>query len=252
MDELALLLELHLDGERQGPGGDDETRLAITLAGLAERKGLAVADIGCGTGAPTLVLAREIDASITAVDFLPPFLERLQARAREAGLADRIETREASMDALPFEPASLDVIWSEGAIYNLGFSRGVAEWRHFLKPGGVLAVSELTWLTQERPAELEEHWLNEYAEVDTASAKMAQLEAAGYTLLGYFPLPERCWLDNYYRPLQSRFDAFLDAQSHSVAARDIVAAEQRELSLYERFSSYVSYGFFVARRLHDA
>ena len=107
-------------------------------------------------------------------------------------------------------------------------------------------------MTQERPAELEEHWLNEYAEVDTASDKVAQLEAAGYTLLGYFPLPERCWLDNYYRPLQARFDAFLDAQNHSAAARDIVAAEQREISLYERFSAYVSYGFYVAGRLHDA
>ncbi len=97
MDELALLLELHHGGERQGPGGDDETHLAITLAGLAERKGLAVADIGCGTGASALVLARELDARITAVDFLSPFLERLQARAWEAGLADRIETLEASL-----------------------------------------------------------------------------------------------------------------------------------------------------------
>ncbi len=252
MDELALLIELHRNAERQGPGGDDETRLAIALSGLAAREGLAVADIGCGTGASTLVLARELDARITAVDFLSPFLERLEDRARDAGLADRIETLEASMGALPFEPASLDAIWSEGAIYNLGFARGIAEWRQFLKPGGVLAVSELTWLTQERPADLEQHWMLEYAEVDTASAKIARLEAAGYTLLGYFALPERCWLANYYRPLQARFDAFLEAQGRSAAAIDVVAAEQRELALYERFSSYVSYGFFVARRLHDA
>jgi hypothetical protein len=88
--------------------------------------------------------------------------------------------------------------------------------------------------------------------VDTASAKIARLEAAGYTLVGYFPLPERCWLDNYYRPLQARFDAVIVTQGHSAVAMDLVAAEQRELALYERFSSYVSYGFFVARRLHDA
>jgi SAM-dependent methyltransferase len=248
MDELELLLELHRDGMRQGPGGDDETRLAISLSGLAARQQLAVADIGCGTGASTLVLAQELDASITAVDFLPPFLARLEARAGKAGLGNRIETLAASMDALPFEPASLDAIWSEGAIYNLGFARGIEAWRPFLKPGGVLAVSELTWLTQARPAELEEHWAGEYAEVATASAKIAQLEAAGYTLLGYFPLPERCWLENYYRPLQARFASFVTQFDHAEAAKAIVAAEEEEIALYERNQAFVSYGFYVARK----
>ena len=61
-------------------------------------------------------------AEIVAVDLFPEFLEVLQSRAQEAGLTGRIETLAASMDALPFEPESLDLIWSEGAIYNLGFA----------------------------------------------------------------------------------------------------------------------------------
>ena len=71
MDELQLLLDLHQDGPRQGPGGDRETRLAVELSGLKHVSDLKIADIGCGTGASTLVLARELDAHITAVDFLP-------------------------------------------------------------------------------------------------------------------------------------------------------------------------------------
>ena len=54
MDELSLLVDLHREAKRQGPGGDDETRLAITLSGLSGRKGLKIADIGCGTGASLL------------------------------------------------------------------------------------------------------------------------------------------------------------------------------------------------------
>ncbi|MGB5252719.1 MAG: class I SAM-dependent methyltransferase, partial [Sedimenticolaceae bacterium] len=65
MDDLSLLVDLHRDGKRQGPGGDDETRLAITLSGLSGRTGLKIADIGCGTGASTLVLAQALDASVT-------------------------------------------------------------------------------------------------------------------------------------------------------------------------------------------
>lgn len=252
MDDLSLLVDLHRDGKRQGPGGDDETRLAITLSGLSARNGLKIADIGCGTGASTLVLAKELDASVTAVDFLPDFLHDLGIAAERENLDERIDTLVASMDALPFEEQSLDAIWSEGAIYNMGFANGIKAWRRFLKPDGILAVSELTWLTQERPVELEQHWLQEYPEVDTASAKMAILEENGFSPVGYFALPKRCWLDNYYRPMQARFDAFLSRNGNSEAAAAIVAAERDEISLYERNSAFVSYGYYLARRTADS
>jgi len=249
MDDLQLLVDLHQDGPRQGPGGDDETRLAVALSGLKELADLNIADIGCGTGASTLVLADELDAQITAVDFLPEFLARLDEAAERAGVADRITTLSASMEALAFEEAAYDAIWAEGAIYNLGFAAGVKAWRRYLKPGGVLAVSELTWLTEHRPEELQTHWAREYPEVDTASAKMAVLEGLGFSPIGYFPLAEHCWLDNYYRPMQQRFPAFLDRHENSPAARAIVAAEEEEISLYERHSSFVSYGYYIARRV---
>lgn len=249
MDDLELLVDLHLGGDRQGPGGDAETRLAITLSGLADAKRLKIADIGCGTGASTLLLARELDAEITAVDFIPAFLTALGRRAEDAGLAERITTLNASMDDLPFEEASLDAIWSEGAIYNIGFETGIRDWRRFLKPGGILAVSELTWLTAERPVEIDEHWSREYPEVATAAAKMVCLETQGYTPIGYFPLAETCWLDAYYHPLQKRFDAFLERHDAAEAAKSTVEEHQSEISLYERFSAFVSYGFYVAKKL---
>lgn len=251
MDDIELLIDLHLPNARQGPGGAEQTRLALALSGLAGRSGLRIADIGCGTGATTLVLAEALDARIDAVDLAPPFVEALRRRAAEAGLADRVTASVGAMESLPFKPGSLDAIWSEGAIYSMGFAAGVAAWRPFLKPGGILAVSELTWLTAERPAELTEHWQAAYPEVGTASEKMAVLEHAGYSPVGYFVLPETCWLDDYYRPLQARFPAFLDAHGHSAAARAIVAEEEKEIDLYERHSAFVSYGFYVARRAAD-
>ena len=251
MDDLELLVDLHRDAGRQGPGGDDQTRLAIALSGLSTRSDLEIADIGCGTGASTRVLAKELDATVTAVDFLPEFIHELELAAERADLAGRIRTRVASMESLPFDDASLDAIWSEGAIYNIGFANGIRAWRRFLKPGGILAVSELTWLTQTRPAELEQHWMREYPEVDVASAKIAILEESGFCPVGYFVLPEQCWLDNYYRPLQARFADFLSRHGDSEAAAAIVAAEQHEIALYERHSEFVSYGYYVARKTAD-
>jgi SAM-dependent methyltransferase len=251
LDELSLLVDLHRDGARQGPGGTEETRLAITLSGLRAGKGLKIADIGCGTGAASLVLAQELDAQVAAVDLLPAFLDKLDSAARAMGLGHRITTHAAAMEALPFADASLDAIWSEGAIYNMGFERGLQSWRRFLKPGGVLAVSELTWLTQERPAELNDHWMQAYPEVDTASAKIAVLEANGFTPLGYFALPQHCWRENYYRPLQARFAAFASRHAGDQTAADLIAAEQAEIALYDRNADHVSYGFYIARRTAD-
>jgi SAM-dependent methyltransferase len=249
MEDLSLLIDLHRLADRQGPGGDAQTRLAIELAGLAARRDLNVADIGCGTGTSTLLLARELDARVTAVDLIPDFLAVLQSRAAAAGLASRIDAVCASMDALPFDDGSLDVIWSEGAVYNIGFENGVRSWRRYLRPGGILAVSELTWLTARRPEELEAHWRAQYAEVGPASDKLAVLERAGYTPLGYFVLPEHCWLDAYYRPLQQGFAGFLARHAFTDAAQAVVAAEQHEIALYERYRAHVSYGFYIARKI---
>ncbi len=140
MNDLDLLIDLHRDGERQGPGKASDTRLAVALSGLSGAKDLRIADIGCGTGASTLVLARELDATVTAVDLVPEFLLELQRRAEQEGLADRVTTLAASMAALPFEEEALDAVWSEGAIYNIGFANGIQALRRFLKPGGKKAL----------------------------------------------------------------------------------------------------------------
>lgn len=247
MTEIELLKDLHIGGSRQGPGGDAETRQAIELWGLKHRKNLQIADIGCGTGASTLVLAEHLDAQITAIDFLSPFLDVLKINAERSGLSGKIKTISASMESLPFEDASLDAIWSEGAIYNIGFADGVKSWSRFLKKGSILAVSELTWLGTSRPNELTQHWMGEYPEVATASAKFGILEANGFTPIGYFPLEKRCWMENYYRPMQKRFDGFL-ARNPSDAANAIVDAEKAEIALYEKYSDYVSYGYYIARK----
>jgi SAM-dependent methyltransferase len=248
MEDFTLLIDLHRQGWRQGPGGDAETEHAVRLAGLDGNQPLEVADLGCGTGASTLALARLLNARITAVDMLPEFLEVLAERAGSRGVADRVTTLTGSMEDLPFGDHSLDVIWCEGAIYNIGFEKGISCWRRLLRPGGLLVVSEITWLTETRPAALERHWNNEYPQIALASTKMNMLEHRGYAPLGYFVLSERCWLEEYYRPMQARFDDFLARHGNSAEAHKIVAAEQREIVLYERYRSFFGYGMYVARK----
>lgn len=248
VDEFELLVDLHKDANRQGPGGDAETEKAIGLAGIDRDAPLKIGDIGCGTGASTLTLARLLNAKITAVDFLQDFINVLAVRAQNDGVEDKITPLCASMEQLPFEDEEFDVIWSEGAIYNIGFEKGIADWKRYLKPGGLLIASEITWLTNSRPLELQNFWNNEYPEIDTASAKIKVIEDRGYTPIGYFVLPEYCWLDNYYEPMRKSFDAFLSRNVDSDEARAIVEAESHEIELYEKYKVYFSYGVYIARK----
>lgn len=154
------------------------------------------------------------------------------------------------MDNLPFGDEEFDLIWSEGAIYNIGFERGVKDWKRYLKMGGLLVVSEITWITGSRPSELQKYWDDEYSEIDVASSKISVLEKNGYSPIGYFVLPEHCWLTNYYLPMQNSFKDFLYRNGNSEEARAIVEAENKEIELYEKYKKYYSYGVYVARKLH--
>jgi ubiquinone/menaquinone biosynthesis C-methylase UbiE len=249
MEEYQLLIDLHKRSKRQGPGGDAETEKAIDLAMLDSSASLRIADIGCGTGSSAMCLAGFLNARITAVDFLQDFLEVLEARAEHMGLSDKITTLCCSMDNLPFGDEEYDVIWSEGAIYNIGFEKGVKDWKRFLKTGGMIVVSEITWLTTDRPPELQEYWQNEYPEIDTVASKIKIMENNGYSPVAYFVLPEHCWLDNYYRPMQDGFEAFLKRNGNSEKAQAIVNAETKEIALYEKYKAHYSYGVYISRKL---
>lgn len=247
-DGYELLIDLHRDAERQGPGGVEQTLRAIELTGLDRTAPLRIADLGCGTGAAAKVLAEHLNAEIVAVDTAQAFLDELRAAAQRDPQLAGITTLACSIDELPFDEGELDVIWSEGAIYNIGFDTGVSQWMRYLRPGGKLVVSELTWLTGRRPVELHDHWTREYPEVDVASAKIGVLEQHGLRPEAYFVLPPHCWLENYYVPLETRFEEFLARHGHSAAAASVVAGERDEIELYRRYSQYFGYGVYVAAK----
>ena len=125
MNDLDLIIDFHLDAKRQGPGSDKQTLKALRLIGIEENAPIKIADIGCGTGAQTMVLANNTTAQIVAVDLFSQFLDRLNTQVDAHDLNGRISTLNCSMDKLPFKKEEFDVIWAEGAIYNMGFKKGI-------------------------------------------------------------------------------------------------------------------------------
>jgi len=248
MTELELIIDLHKNSERQGPGSDKETLKALGFINLPSDRELKVADIGSGSGGQTIILAQQLNAQITAVDLFPEFLYELNEKSKKLGLSEKIITIEKSMDDLPFKSQEFDIIWAEGAIYNIGFEKGVKAWKEFLKSGGFLAVSEITWITNSRPKDIEEFWTQEYPEINTASNKIKILEDNGFVLEGFFNLCKESWIDNYYKPMGARFDDFLKRNNTSELAKKVVEDNKAEIELYHKFKDYYSYGFYIARK----
>ncbi len=250
MTTLDLLIDMHRNHERQGPGSLEVAERALQATGVLTRAPndvIQVADLGCGTGVASLFLAQKINALVTSVDLAEPFLSELEHQAKAAGVADRIRTLQCSMSDLPFEPASLDVIWSEGSVYNIGFKTGLQYWKQFLKPGGVLVVSEIAWITEERPDEIQEYWDSAYPGIGTKSEKTAIAETCGYTVLEQFVLPEDCWLEQYYAPIERDFEAFLERHDYHENAAALVAYERQEIEMYRKYKEFYSYGMWIFR-----
>lgn len=235
--------------ERQGPGSREMTLRALGfIDGLTAES--RIADLGCGTGGQTMVMAQHTPGSITGLDLFPGFIEHFQANAAKLNLQDRVKGVVGSMDNLPFQEGELDLIWSEGAIYNIGFERGLTEWRKYLKEGGYVAVTEASWFTLNRPAEIETFWVEAYPQIDTIPAKVHQMQNAGYIPVATFTLPEYCWTEQFFGPqVQAQLD-FLAKYPDNAAAKYLVDYLRYEAEMYNRFKAYYGYVFFIGKKVN--
>lgn len=243
-----LICEFFSTMERQGPGSPEITLKALSFIDNLTDKSL-IADIGCGTGGQTMTLAKYVQGKIIALDLFPDFINILNRNAEQSGLQGRVRGIVGSMDNLPFQNEELDLIWSEGAIYNIGFERGLNEWGKYLKTGGYIAVSESSWFTDERPAEINDFWMSAYPEIDTIPNQVAKIHKAGYLPVATFILPEICWTENYFAPNKVAQEIFLDKYEGNMTAQDFVESEKYEAELYRKYKEYYGYTFFIAKKI---
>lgn len=243
---LDLLLEAHIGLERQGPGSPEMLDRALSFLGPL-RRFERIADLGCGTGGQTLLLAERLSGTITGLDLFPAFVDALNREAARRGLADRVRGVAGRMEDLPFQRASLDLIWSEGAVDNIGFRTGLSHWRGFLRPGGCVAVTCPSWLTKERPAEAEAFWADAGSRLDPTETNIALLQDCGYEFLAAFALPPECWTDNYFAPRERAIRALEEKYAGCDAVQAYAALNRREVELFQKYHRHYGYVFYIGR-----
>ena len=243
---MEVFFQIHDGLPREAPGDEASARRALAALGDLPPEPL-VLDLGCGPGAATPLLARETGGHVVGLDLHGPFLREVGRRARQAGVGSRVHAVHGNMEGPPFAPATFDLVWSEGALYSVGFGRGLGIARDLLRPGGHLVASEAVWLVSEPPEEIRRWWQGEYPAIAPVSATLDAVAASGLSVLEHFALPASAWWE-YYDPLQARLAELRQRHTGDAFALEVLEEARVEADMYRRFGWSYGYELFICRR----
>jgi SAM-dependent methyltransferase len=235
---------LFADMDKLSPG-DDSLSLYV-LRSLPQHRFEVVVDAGCGAGRQTMVLARELGTPIQAVDSYQPFLNRLQRHAEGKGLAHLVQMHCMDMKDIPTVFPTIDLLWAEGAAYNIGFANALRSWAKAIQPNGFAVVSELCWLREKIPDTVKEFFRLGYPDMQSVQEDIAIAEEAGYKIFNTYTLPKEAWVEDYYDILEPSAKSFMN---HSdVAVRELAAETLKEIETFRVSEDSYGYVFYVLQR----
>jgi SAM-dependent methyltransferase len=238
---ITTLISLHRGLKRQGPGDDNLSYQILNSLNLPVQP--KIADLGCGSGSASILLAQFFHSPVIALDTCDFFLKDLENQAKILSLVHLITPVQGDMAKLSWLPNSFDLFWSEGAVYNIGFEKALHLWRPFLKQGGKAVISEISWFVQDIPDELFEYWHSIYPKIATEEQNISCAETANFKVLNTYRLSSDSWWKNYYNPLKTNIKKF---NSDTNPMTPLVISEiESEIDLFREYSDFYGYTFYV-------
>jgi SAM-dependent methyltransferase len=183
-----------------------------------------------------------------AIDSHAPSIERLKAAVEERGLSQRVNAIVGNM-ARPGQPlGAFDLIWSEGALYNIGLLDALRVCHGLLRPGGYLAFTDAIWRRKNPPPAVKAGFDVDYPTMGWLDDDIAAIQDCGFELVGHFTLPDEAWWDDFYTPMETRITELRGKYVGDADASAILDQLAEEPEMHRHYSDFYAYQFFVARR----
>lgn len=230
---------------RQGPGDPSLTRsLLRRFRPLLPTTPIA-ADMGCGNGAAALILAED-GCEVTGVDIHQPFLDDMTRQADAKGL--RVKTHQSSMTETGFSDDSLNLIWSEGAVFTVGLENALKAFFPMLKKGGLVALSDCFFFQADTLKIVIKQWKEWDCNLKTVAEGLAIAEQVGFRFLHAECLTPKMWEDSFYRPMEQVIAEIKTDPSSPPDLVDMAERQGFEAEFFRQYNRYYGYAFLVLQK----
>jgi ubiquinone/menaquinone biosynthesis C-methylase UbiE len=248
MEGIEYIYELCEALPRSGPGDNEYTKRAFNSIPYPPKNPF-ILDIGCGQGMQTIELAKIANGKIIALDNHQGFLDMLMEQAKKQGFEEKIIPQNISMLDMNFEEETFEIIWSEGALYFMGFQDGLKRCHQLLKNKGYLAVTELVYTVPNPPNAVVEYFNSEYPDIKNVAEKIEIIKKEGFNLISNFTLPESAWLNSYYLPIEKEIPRLNKKYQGNEVALSIFEGFRNEVNFYKKYSKFYGYEFFILQKI---
>ncbi len=201
------------------------TRKAYRL--IPKIKNPEILDVGCGTGVPTIELAKLSNGHVTGIDIDESLLEILRIKIKDLGLTNQVSVLNESIKTMSFQEESFDIIWSEGAVFVIGFEKSIYSWRKFLKPNGFLVLHD---------------------DIKGKTKKLGLIGKYGYKLAAEFDLSFEIWWNEYYSSLEKLIEKYKDKYPIDSELRSEIESDRNQVKMCKSTPEVVSSFYAILKK----
>lgn len=187
-----------------------------------------ILDIGCGSGTPTIELAKLSDGEITGIDIDQAALDKFKLKIEKEGLSNRIKIFNRSIYNTDFSAESFNLIWDEGVLHILNIKKSLVECNRVLKLNGFLVVGEGI------------KWINNNLEV---------FSKCGFILINKFLLPEECWWREYYLPMEKKIKE-IGSKFEKSKALEKLKPYKSEINMVKKNPKEFDCAFYIFQKIN--
>ena len=189
-----------------------------------------ILDIGCGSGVPTLELARLSKGKIIGIDIDKNAIDKLNIKIKVNNLQERVKVYKNSLFNIKFPSETFDIIWAEGALAPIGFEEALKQWKKFIKPEGFMVLHD---------------------DIKDKTKKMELIPKQVFELIDYFQLPDDAWWINYYGPLEKQIEKVLTINKNHPQVLKAIKSYQDEVMACKKKPEDFRSIFYVLKKIFE-